>query len=233
MGIAFHIFKKDLRRLWPFLIVLLTYAALQSILLVADRQSASLSALDWTSRLRSSDLAGTGGLWILTALIIVFLIHEDPPSGKSAFWLTRPIPLASLMAAKAGFIFFFLVAVPAAANLSVLFMYGLEPVRMAPAPMNGIGIQLIFIGFMVAFGVVTSSLQAFLLALVSAAFLLPQVVKYIRDFEKEELDLVRKTEKIMEKKHGFLVRDHNIEFLGLCEQCRPGGQKFLAKRAGR
>ena len=54
-----------------------------------------------------------------------------------------------------------------------------------------------------------------------------------RDFEKEELDLVRKTEEIMEKKYGFLARDHNIEFLGLCEQCRPGGQKFLAKRARR
>jgi Fur family ferric uptake transcriptional regulator len=54
-----------------------------------------------------------------------------------------------------------------------------------------------------------------------------------RDFEKEELDLVRKTEEIMEKKHGFLVRDHNIEFLGLCKECRPGGQKFPAKRAGR
>ncbi len=54
-----------------------------------------------------------------------------------------------------------------------------------------------------------------------------------RDFEKEELDLVRKTEEIMEKKYGFLVRDHNIEFLGLCEQCRPGGQRFLAKHAGR
>jgi Fur family ferric uptake transcriptional regulator len=54
-----------------------------------------------------------------------------------------------------------------------------------------------------------------------------------RDFEKEELDLVRKTEEIMEKKYGFLVRDHNIEFLGLCKECRPGGKKFLAKRAGR
>ncbi len=47
-----------------------------------------------------------------------------------------------------------------------------------------------------------------------------------RDFEKEELDLVRKTEEILEKKHGFLIRDHNIEYLGLCGECRPGGAKF-------
>jgi len=50
-----------------------------------------------------------------------------------------------------------------------------------------------------------------------------------RDFEKEELDLVRKTEEILEKKHRFLIRDHNIEFLGLCEECRPGGDKSLIK----
>ncbi len=43
-----------------------------------------------------------------------------------------------------------------------------------------------------------------------------------RDFEQEELDLVRRTETILEKKHGFLIRDHNIEFLGLCKKCQAG-----------
>ncbi len=46
-----------------------------------------------------------------------------------------------------------------------------------------------------------------------------------RDFEKEELDLVRKTEDTLAKKYGFLIREHNIEFLGLCPDCRPGGKK--------
>ena len=50
-----------------------------------------------------------------------------------------------------------------------------------------------------------------------------------RDFEKEELDLVRKTEAILAQKHGFLIRDHNIEFLGLCEDCRPGGKRSLLR----
>ena len=47
-----------------------------------------------------------------------------------------------------------------------------------------------------------------------------------RDFEKEELDLVRKTEDILAHKHGFLIRDHNIEFLGLCKDCRAGGKRL-------
>jgi len=44
-----------------------------------------------------------------------------------------------------------------------------------------------------------------------------------RDFEEEGMALVRKTEEILIRKHGFLIKDHDIEFLGLCENCRPGG----------
>ncbi|MBP7495857.1 MAG: transcriptional repressor, partial [Spirochaetales bacterium] len=40
------------------------------------------------------------------------------------------------------------------------------------------------------------------------------------DFAEEELDLVRKTEKALSKKHNFSIVDHHIEFLGLCEQCQ-------------
>lgn len=40
------------------------------------------------------------------------------------------------------------------------------------------------------------------------------------DFIKEELELVKKTEKNLAKKYNFIVRDHNIEFYGLCENCK-------------
>jgi Fur family ferric uptake transcriptional regulator len=41
-----------------------------------------------------------------------------------------------------------------------------------------------------------------------------------RDFEAEELDLIRKTEVVLAKKFGFEISGHNIEFLGKCEACR-------------
>jgi Fur family ferric uptake transcriptional regulator len=41
-----------------------------------------------------------------------------------------------------------------------------------------------------------------------------------RDFLEEELELVKKTGETLARKHNFLIRDHNIEFLGLCENCR-------------
>ncbi len=40
------------------------------------------------------------------------------------------------------------------------------------------------------------------------------------DFLDEELELVKKTEEELGRKHGFKITDHNIEFYGLCPKCR-------------
>lgn len=48
-----------------------------------------------------------------------------------------------------------------------------------------------------------------------------RIVDY-SDFVSEELELVRKTEDSLARKHGFRILDHNIEFLGLCAKCRNG-----------
>jgi len=40
------------------------------------------------------------------------------------------------------------------------------------------------------------------------------------DFIDEELELVKKTEETLAKKHNFRILDHNIEFYGLCEKCK-------------
>jgi len=46
-----------------------------------------------------------------------------------------------------------------------------------------------------------------------------KIIDY-QDFAEEELELVKKTEKALAQKHNFLILDHNIEFLGLCDKCR-------------
>jgi Fur family ferric uptake transcriptional regulator len=46
-----------------------------------------------------------------------------------------------------------------------------------------------------------------------------RVIDYT-DFVEEELELVSKTEKALEKRHDFEIRNHMIEFYGLCGNCR-------------
>lgn len=40
------------------------------------------------------------------------------------------------------------------------------------------------------------------------------------EFLDEELRLVKKTEERLAKKYDFIIQDHNIEFMGLCEKCK-------------
>jgi len=46
-----------------------------------------------------------------------------------------------------------------------------------------------------------------------------KIIDY-RDFVTEELELVQRTEDALTRKYGFVIKDHNIEFLGLCDECR-------------
>lgn len=41
-----------------------------------------------------------------------------------------------------------------------------------------------------------------------------------REFLDEELEFIKKTEEALKRKYHFQVNDHNIEFLGLCEDCQ-------------
>ena len=40
------------------------------------------------------------------------------------------------------------------------------------------------------------------------------------DFMEEELELMKKTEKALSKKHHFKIMHHTIHFYGLCENCQ-------------
>ncbi|NQT26460.1 transcriptional repressor [candidate division KSB1 bacterium] len=42
------------------------------------------------------------------------------------------------------------------------------------------------------------------------------------DFMKEELELMKKTEKALSKKHKFKIMYHIIHFYGICNSCREG-----------
>ena len=45
-----------------------------------------------------------------------------------------------------------------------------------------------------------------------------KIINY-SDFVDEELELVKKVEDTLAKRHHFKINDHNIEFYGVCEKC--------------
>lgn len=45
-----------------------------------------------------------------------------------------------------------------------------------------------------------------------------KIINY-SEFVDEELALIKKTEERLAKKYNFSIQDHNIEFLGICEDC--------------
>ena len=46
-----------------------------------------------------------------------------------------------------------------------------------------------------------------------------KIINY-SEFLNDELSLVKKTEEQLAKKYNFVIQDHNIEFLGICEKCK-------------
>ena len=46
-----------------------------------------------------------------------------------------------------------------------------------------------------------------------------KIINY-SEFLDDELGLVKRTEERLSKKYNFVIQDHNIEFLGICEKCK-------------
>lgn len=54
-----------------------------------------------------------------------------------------------------------------------------------------------------------------------------KVIDYV-DFVEEEMQLIKRAEKHVERKYGFLVKGHLIQLYGICKSCRD-----KSKREGR
>lgn len=174
MNLMFHIFKKDLRRLWPLICAFLAYVGLITALLVQHRLELNPGG--------QFDLPLEGfGLAILALGIVVLLIHEDRPGGTSGFWLTRPIPPMSLMAAKGVFILLFLFVVPSAAHLFVLLQYGLSGNDLILALAPTLSTYLAFLGVATVLAALTSDFKTYLLAWAAAwLFFAPFAAHFLR-----------------------------------------------------
>jgi hypothetical protein len=122
---SLHIFRKDLRHLWPDLL-------LYAVLLVA---CGVVTPMSWDeSNLSNTPLLLFAGL--LKVLIPVFwlvliarLIHDEALVGDTQFWITRPYEWTSLLSAKVLFVFLCVLFPFAAMEWALVLQAGANPLH--------------------------------------------------------------------------------------------------------
>ncbi|MEO6875866.1 MAG: hypothetical protein ABI222_13695 [Opitutaceae bacterium] len=98
MNLTWHIIKKDLSRFWLGIAFLAGLTALK-IFLILGIFSAEVTR-EWAGRMNRYQALLLVGQWILTFLVAVAVVQEDPVSEPGAFWETLPISRRQLLGAK-------------------------------------------------------------------------------------------------------------------------------------
>ena len=159
-----HIFRKDVQRLrwalvgWAFIVVGRLVATTAGVPAAFGDLGLQLVVQNVTLLLSSLDV-------LMLALMISWLVHDEPLVGLDAFWLTRPIDRTRLMAAKLIFAAVFVVGVPVAGQAATAALIGHSwsaGLRTIPAAAVAEGAWTLT--FMVL-AVLTPTLMAFLLAI--------------------------------------------------------------------
>src|ERR1017187_9151805 len=117
-----HTMRKDVRRLWPAVVVFL---ALLATLTLADR---------W----RVNSMFGSTEGWLnlvvplAWACLIALAVLEEPLAGDRHFWLTRPHRRSALLAAKLIFALLFVHVPSLIADAYILAAHGFSPFESLP-----------------------------------------------------------------------------------------------------
>jgi hypothetical protein len=163
MAAILHILKRDIRASWILLCAASAFLVFQVVRLWQALSPENLEELYFPFSFHFSPL-GVLVMYLIFVAIIVRLIHEDPLVGTSAFWLTRPISRKSLLLAKGLFVFLFLVIVPVAMNLILLFHFGMKSSQVLPFLFTMLAIHLAIICALASLAVVTPNWPSFIVA---------------------------------------------------------------------
>ncbi len=154
-----HIFRKDIRRLWPAV-------ALSFVL---------LAALSHEDRWRLDRLPGLDEGWLNIllplswALLIALVIHEERLGDDREFWITRPYRRGALLAAKALFVIASIQLPALLADAYIVAGRGFSPVVYLPQLLAK---QLLIAALLVvpaaAIAALTRTLAVFCLAAIGA-----------------------------------------------------------------
>jgi hypothetical protein len=129
MSQTWHIVRKDVRRLRWVLVLWVGVLAMRvafSMITVTSAESANTA---FNLRQLFSPIVTIELL--MTALIVVRLVHEEPLVGFTPFWLTRPYDRGALVRAKVLCVAVVLVGLPLLADLAMMGLLKAGPVALA------------------------------------------------------------------------------------------------------
>ncbi|MDI1251140.1 MAG: hypothetical protein PSV13_19920 [Lacunisphaera sp.] len=177
MSLIWHIVQKDFRRLWLpltlWLVLLLAHTALLAMKADPNASAASYEGLYYFANTCGVIVAAVG--FILAAWIVM----EDSLVDTSAFWVTRPISGARLLAAKALGAFLLLSVLPALVLTPVWLGCGFSfrEIWLSAVDLALLQGVLSVLAFMLA-GLTATSGQ-FLVRAIGAVIILPVYLTYV------------------------------------------------------
>lgn len=188
MNIVAHIFRKDVRHLrwllaaWFFMVIL--QAGLMATGVAAWRNDAALQVAMSILGMLVPVLK-----WILLIVLVPLLIQDEPLTGHTAFWFTRPIGRCDLLKSKSAFLAGLIILPPMLAEFAALVYYRVDPTDLALALPEMLWQAVLGLLPLVALAVVTSTFARFAIAAVSVfasvmlASFLWQMIRMFTDME--------------------------------------------------
>lgn len=155
-----HIFRKDLKLLWPLVAgVALLHLASRFVLYKAGHFGGGIPALSVVmDMLVAAEYMGS-------AFLIAAVIHQDPVPGVRQDWLVRPVKRGDLMAAKLLFVLLLVQGPMLVADWLGAMMYGFGPLEsLAAALSRGLFLLFLFYLMFTVFVSLTANLMETLVA---------------------------------------------------------------------
>jgi len=162
MNQTMHILRKDVRRLRWLLALWLALLA-GSVVLAANAAAAAgaspATGLFLQQLWDTLEIVGA----LVTALIVVQLVHEEPLVGFTPFWLTRPYVRTVLLWEKLLVVAVAVIALPLIADVAMMSLFNAGPRALVSAGVTAALGDAVWMLSLMVLAVLTRSLSAFVL----------------------------------------------------------------------
>lgn len=159
MKFLWHLFSTDVRRLRALLALWVVVVAAVSVI-TAVRPFFAANAQVRESLAVIAVLVSVSHV-LLAIILVPLVIQAHPAVGTKAFWMTRPIPVASLVLSKLLLIALAMIVVSASAEIVVIGMHGFPVETIAGVVGQGSLITALLILLLAVAAVLTSNLARF------------------------------------------------------------------------